>query len=115
LPDISLKVAPECSGIHSTWVLLITSLVAGRVILRRPWKRALLCLAVLPLALLRNGFRVFVLGELCVHVSPRMIDSPIHHQGGPLFFVLSLIPFFLLLYFLSKSEGVAEAASQPEN
>jgi len=112
LSDISLQVAPECSGIHSTWVLFITSLVAGRLILRRPWKRALLCLAVLPLALLRNGFRVFVLGQLCIHISPRMIDSPIHHRGGPLFFVLSLVPFFLLLYFLRKSEV---AAGPPAN
>jgi len=104
LPGFSLQVAPECSGIHSTWVLLITSLVAGRMILLRPWKRAVLCLAVIPLALLRNGFRVFVIGELCVHISPRMIDSPIHHKGGPIFFVLSLIPFFLLLYFLRKGE-----------
>ena len=115
LPGIRLEVAPECSGIHSTWVLLITSLVAGRVILRRPWKRAVLCLVVLPLALLRNGFRVFVIGELCIHVSPRMIDSPIHHQGGPLFFLLSLVPFFLLLYFLRKSEGAAGSATKPEN
>lgn len=104
LPDITLQVAPECSGIHSTWILLITSLVAGRMMLRRPWNRALLFLAILPLALLRNGFRVFVIGELCVHVGPRMIDSPIHHRGGPLFFALSLVPFFLLLYFLKKRE-----------
>lgn len=104
LPGISFEVAPECSGIHSTLVLLITSLVAGKMILNRPWKRAVLCLAVIPLALLRNGFRVFVIGELCVHVSPRMIDSPIHHHGGPIFFVLSLVPFFLLLYYLRKGE-----------
>lgn len=115
LPGISLEVAPECSGIHSTWVLVITSLVARRVILRRPWKRALLCLAVIPLALLRNGFRVFVIGELCIHVSPRMIDSPIHHRGGPLFFGLSLAPFFLLLYFLRKSEGAVGPTPKPEN
>jgi exosortase C (VPDSG-CTERM-specific) len=108
LPGMPLEVAPECSGIHSTWILLITSLVAGHEILRRPWKRAMLCLAVIPLALLRNGFRVFVIGELCVHIGPRMIHSPIHRQGGPLFFVLSLVPFFLLLYFLRKSEGAAE-------
>jgi exosortase C (VPDSG-CTERM-specific) len=104
LPGISFQVAPECSGIHSTLVLFITSLVAGKVILNRPWKRAVLCLAVIPLALLRNGFRVFVIGELCVHVGPRMIDSPIHHHGGPIFFVLSLVPFFLLLYYLRKGE-----------
>jgi len=59
---------------------------------------------VIPLALLRNGFRVFVLGQLCIHISPRMIDSPIHHRGGPIFFVLSLVPFFLLLWLLKRSE-----------
>jgi exosortase C (VPDSG-CTERM-specific) len=104
LPGMNLEVAPECSGIHSTLVLFITSLVAGQMILRRPRNRLVLCLAVIPLALLRNGFRVFVIGELCIHISPRMINSPVHRHGGPLFFVLSLVPFFLLLYFLRKSE-----------
>ena len=104
LPGMTLKVAPECSGIHSTLILFITSLLAGQVILRQPWRRAVLCVAVIPLALLRNGFRVFVLGQLCIHIGPQMIDSPIHHHGGPLFFVLSLVPFFLLLYFLKKTE-----------
>jgi len=116
LPGINFEVAPECSGIHSTLILFITSLVAGWMILRRPWRRAVLFLAVIPLALLRNGFRVFVIGELCVHVSPRMIDSPIHHHGGPLFFVLSLAPFFLLLWFLRKGEQTRakEQLSKPD-
>jgi exosortase C (VPDSG-CTERM-specific) len=104
LPDITLQIAPECSGIHSSVVLLIVSLVAGHLFLRHPAKRVILCLAVIPLAFLRNGFRVFVLGELCTHLGPQMIDSPIHHRGGPIFFVLSLIPFSLLLYFLMKSD-----------
>jgi len=107
LPGMSLRVAPECSGIHSTLVLFITSLVAGKLFLRSPWKRAVLTLVVIPLALLRNGFRILVIGELCVHVGPQMIDSPIHHQGGPLFFVLSLPPFFLLLYLLRKTDRAA--------
>jgi len=104
LPTITLRVAPECSGIHSTLVLVITSLVAGQLFLRSPWKRTILAVAVIPLALLRNGFRVFVIGELCTHIGPEMIHSPIHHRGGPLFFALSLIPFFLLIFFLRKSE-----------
>jgi len=106
LPGLSwgIRVAPECSGIHSTWILLITSLLAGYLFLRSPWRRALLAAVVLPLALLRNGFRIFTISELCVHVSPTMIDSPIHHHGGPLFFVLSLIPFLLLLAWLWRRE-----------
>ncbi len=104
LPGFGLQVAPECSGIHSTLVLFITSVLAGGLFLRRPWKRLVLSAVVLPIALLRNGFRILVIGTLCVKFGPRMIDSPIHRHGGPLFFILSLIPFFLLLAWLRKTE-----------
>jgi exosortase C (VPDSG-CTERM-specific) len=106
LPGITIQIAPECSGIHSSLVLFITSLIASHFFLRTPWKRVLFVVAVIPLAILRNGFRVFTIGELCVHIGPHMINSPIHRKGGPLFFALSLIPLFLLLVVLQKSELV---------
>ena len=105
LPGFSLSVAPECSGIRSTLVLFITSLVAGQLFLRSPWKRALFALAVIPLGILRNAFRIVTIGELCIHVDPSFIDSPIHHRGGPVFFVISMIPFLLLLYYLRKTDA----------
>jgi len=104
LPGIVIEVAKECSGIHSTLVLLITSLMAGHIFLRSPWKKATLALAVVPLGIVRNGFRIFTISMLCVHVGPAMIDSPIHHRGGPIFFTLSLVPFLALLFILRKSE-----------
>jgi exosortase C (VPDSG-CTERM-specific) len=104
LPNIKISIAPECSGIHSTVVLFITALLCGHIFLRTPWKRAVLVLFVVPLGLLRNGFRVFVIGQLCIHWGPHMIDSPIHRKGGPIFFMLSLIPLFLVLFLLLKSE-----------
>ena len=105
LPGFSLQVAPECSGIRSTLVLFIASLVAGQLFLRSNWKRALFALVVIPLGIFRNAFRIVVLGELCVHVNPAFIDSPIHHRGGPIFFLLSMVPFLLLLYYLRKTDG----------
>jgi exosortase/archaeosortase family protein len=72
--------------------------------LRSPWRRMALTLFVIPLAIVRNGFRILTIGMLCVHVSPSMIDSPLHHRGGPLFFGLSLIPFFLFLFWLRRGE-----------
>jgi exosortase C (VPDSG-CTERM-specific) len=102
LPDFAMNVAPECSGIHSTMVLFMTGWIAGYMFLNRTWQRAVLIAIVIPLAILRNGFRIFVIGELCVHISHDMINSPIHRRGGPLFFALSLIPFFLFLVFLRK-------------
>ena len=104
LPGFSLQVAPECSGIRSTLVLFITSLVAGQLFLRTPWKRALFALVVIPLGIFRNAFRIVVIGELCIHVDPDFIDSPIHRRGGPVFFVISMIPFLLLLYYLHKTD-----------
>jgi exosortase C (VPDSG-CTERM-specific) len=104
IPGIVLEVAEECSGIRSSLVLFITSLVAGAVLLRKPWTRAVLTLAVIPLGIIRNGFRILTISLLCVQVGPEMIDSPIHHRGGPIFFVLSLIPFFGLLVLLRKWE-----------
>ena len=91
--------------------LFITSLLAGHLFLRSPWKKTALALAVVPLAILRNGFRIFTIGMLCVHVDPAMIKSPVHTRGGPLFFVLSLAPFFLFLWWLRKSES---AGTEPK-
>jgi len=112
LPGMPLEVAPECSGVHSTLILFITSVLAGYWFLRAPWKRAVLALLVLPLAVFRNGLRIFTIGELCVYVDPQMIHSPIHTHGGPLFFVLSLVPFFLLLALLRKGEQDGCSRSQ---
>lgn len=112
LPGQSFVVAPECSGIHSTMVLVMTALLAGYLFLTRPWPRVLLVAAILPLSILRNGFRIFVIGELCVHIGPRMIDSPIHRRGGPVFFVLALIPLLLLLVFLRKYEVATSQAGK---
>jgi len=112
LPGFNMQVAPECSGIHSTLALFITSVLAGHFFLRTRWKSAVFALAVIPLGILRNGFRVFVIGQLCVHIGPHMVDSPIHRRGGPIFFVLSLVPLFLLLYLLVRSDR-RRAASGP--
>jgi exosortase C (VPDSG-CTERM-specific) len=104
LPGIAIRVAQECSGIRSSLVLFITSLLAGHLFLQTPHRRWVIAVCVIPLAIVRNGFRIFTIGMLCVHVHPEMIDSWIHHRGGPVFFALSLVPFFLLLFWLRRNE-----------
>ena len=104
LPNISIEVAQECSGIRSSWVLFITSILAANLFLKTPWRRLVLVAFIIPLGILRNGFRILVIGLLCVNVGPQMIHSIIHRRGGPLFFVLSLIPLFLVLWWLRSGE-----------
>lgn len=104
LPGLTVQVAQECSGIRSTLVLVITGLLAGHLFLRTHSRRVALALLVVPIAILRNGFRVFVISALTVHVNPEIIDSPLHHRGGPIFFALSLIPLFVVVWLLKRTE-----------
>ena len=110
LPGITIEVAEECSGIRSTLVLFITSLVGAYLFFQSRAHRALLASAVIPIAIVRNGFRIFTIAMLCVQVGPDMIHSWIHRRGGPLFFALSLIPFFALLIFLYRRERTARTS-----
>jgi exosortase/archaeosortase family protein len=85
-------------------VLFITSLLASYLFLRSPWRRAVLVAAIIPLGLLRNGVRILTISLLCVHIGPQMINSVIHRRGGPFFFAASLVPLFLLLWWLGRGE-----------
>ena len=102
LPTITIEVAQECSGIRSSWILLITSVIASHLFLKSSTHKLLVIALVFPLAIFRNAFRILILGLLCTHLGPHLIDSPIHHQGGPIFFALALLPLFLLIFTLRK-------------
>jgi exosortase C (VPDSG-CTERM-specific) len=115
IPGITLRVAQECSGIRSSWVLFITSLVASHLFLKSPLRRAVLVAFVIPLGIVRNGFRILTIGLLCVHIGRHMIDSPIHHRGGPIFFALSLVPLFLVLWWLRRGETRRSPPAQPKS
>jgi exosortase C (VPDSG-CTERM-specific) len=113
LPGLRITVAEECSGIRSSFVLFITSLLAGHLFLRRPWKRAVLTLAVIPLGIIRNAIRIVSISLLTIHVDSNIINGPLHHRGGPLFFLLSLVPFFLFLWYLRKGEVPEKEMGRP--
>ena len=121
LPNITIEVAKECSGIRSSWVLFMTSILAANLFLKTPWRRFALVAFVIPLGILRNGFRILVIGLLCVNVGPQMIHSIIHRRGGPVFFVLSLVPLFLMLWWLRRGDvrtrqpNVAEVQQKGSN
>jgi exosortase C (VPDSG-CTERM-specific) len=104
LPNITLQVAPECSGIRSTLVLFMTSLIAGSMFLTKTWQRVVLALLVIPLGIARNAFRITTLGWLCTNHGREMIDSVIHRRGGPVFFALSLVPLFALLILFRRMD-----------
>lgn len=110
LPNLGpIEVAQECSGIRSSLVLFITSLIAGHMFLQSTWKKVILALVVFPLGIVRNAFRIYVISMLSAHWNPEVIHGPLHSRGGPIFFALSLIPFFLFLIWLRKTDRKPQA------
>jgi len=112
LPGFSLHVAEECSGIRSSLVLLITAILAGILFLRAPWRRLLLAASFLPIAALRNAIRILVLAIGTLYVDPDILKGPLHKSGGPLFFVLSLLPLFAIVLLLCRNERKQMSAAK---
>ncbi len=100
LPTVVIEVADECSGIRSSIALVLTSLLAGHMMLSSPWTKTLLVLLVFPLTILKNGIRIVTVSLLAIHVDPGFLTGQLHHEGGIVFFLLALailFPFFALL------------------
>jgi exosortase len=104
LPDLTIQVAPECSGIRSGISLVITALVAGYVLLQSRWKRVALLVIAAPVAIFKNGLRIATLTLLAVHMDHRILTSELHREGGIPFFFLSLVLLSPVLTMLVKSE-----------
>ena len=105
LSNFSIHVAEECSGIRSALSLFITSLVAGHFFLRATWAKMGLVALVVPLAIVKNAFRIVGLSLLANYVDPTFItDSVWHRSGGIPLFLLSLVVLFSLVWLLRRSE-----------
>ena len=105
LSNFTIQVAEECSGIRSTLSLCITSLVAGHFFLRSAWGKTGLVAMVVPLAIIKNAFRIVGLSLLANYVDPRFVtDSALHRYGGIPLFLLSLVVLFSLVWLLRRVE-----------
>ncbi|MFW6201551.1 MAG: exosortase/archaeosortase family protein, partial [Gemmatimonadota bacterium] len=93
IPGHELFVTEACSGLRSLTSLLALGLLVGGLWLRSPWLRALLVAATIPVAILLNGFRVFLTAFLVYFVDPGLGDGFMHLTEGWMIFVVA----FLLL------------------
>lgn len=104
LPQISVEVARQCSGIRSSIALLIISLLCGHYYLRTfPGKASLAVFAVLA-APFKNGVRIVALMLLAIYWDPQVFSGPLHTGGGILFFTIGLAWLLLIMVFLMGAE-----------
>jgi exosortase len=104
IPGLSIEVARECSSIRSSLVLIVTTMVLAHLFLRSWWRKALLIAAAIPLAVAKNGLRIFVIAELGTRVDPGFLDGSLHRHGGPVFLAIAVLIVIVLIWILRRSE-----------
>ena len=105
LAKLDIQIVQECSGIRSTMVLILTSLVLGHLYLKTWWGKLTLVLSVIPITIAKNGLRIFALSTLGTYWDPSFLTGRLHHQGGFIFFALAFGALLLLIWILQKAEA----------
>jgi exosortase len=104
IPGLTVEIAKECSGIRSSMMLLVTTMVLAQLFLSSPSKRVVAVMLAIPLAVAKNGLRIFTIAMLGTRVDRAFLTGKLHHDGGIFFFAVSLAATFLLLWILRRFE-----------
>lgn len=104
LPDYSLEVAEACSGLRSLVALLaVGSLYAWHIF--EGWVRPVaLTLAMIPIAIAANVFRIFATGLGAYAISKDVADTFLHEISGLMVFGLAVIALVILGAILKWTE-----------
>ena len=103
LPGVTIRVAEECSGIRSTLALVMAAVLAGHLWLRSFPRTFILCLATIPISIVKNALRIAVLSWLAIHIDAQFLLGSVHHEyGGILFFSFGLLQMVGVLMLLRR-------------
>ena len=105
-PNVAVLVAEQCSGIRSSLSLFILSIITGYLFLRTFSRRVILALAIFPITVVKNAFRIVTITLLANYVDMRFITKHwIHSSGGIPFFAVAMGMFIPLVWALRRTEG----------
>ena len=106
LPGYILVVGPECAGWRSSIALIILSLLAGHLFLKKFKHKLLLASVAIPMIIIKNGIRIVVLYLIAYYIDERFMEGGfIHRSVGYAMFIVVLIIMGLLLRLLEKQEA----------
>lgn len=99
------EVAAACSGIHSLVALLALATILGFVLHRSPWKRAVMMLTAVPLAVLQNVLRLsftIMVAETFGQNAGKAVET----DAGYVTFMLAIVCAFWMSRWLEGQGGV---------
>jgi exosortase len=113
LPNCTLNVVEACSGIRSLLSLLAAVVAFAYLAEPANWKRAVLAIASIPIAIATNGLRLVATGMLSYFFRPTVDSGMVHLALGLGFFVLAFLSIVLihkLLQLVRTYESAVPAA-----
>jgi len=96
LPAMKLEVAEACSGIRSLVSLFTLSIFYGYFLEKSFWRRALLALASIPIAIAANAVRILGTGLCVQYWDPDKAVGFFHEFSGWVMFLVSLAGLFIV-------------------
>jgi exosortase len=96
LPSMQLEVAEACSGIRSLMSLFAVAIFYGYFLERNTWRRVILALASIPIAVFANSARIVGTGLCVQYWNPDNAVGFFHEFSGWLMFLISLTCLYLV-------------------
>jgi exosortase len=112
LPSLTLDVVQACGGLRSIVSLITLAVVYGYLFERSLWRRVLLVLISIPIAVFANGLRIMGSGILGQYGDPQTAEGFFHLFSGIFIFLVSLallIAFDILLAWFDRHTSVRHA------
>jgi exosortase D (VPLPA-CTERM-specific) len=102
LGPIQLQVVEACSGLRYLFPLMSLALLCAYLFQGPMWKRAMVFLSSMPIAIVLNGFRIGVIGVLVEYFGAGAADGFLHLFEGWVIFLMSLAILVLVMWGLSR-------------
>jgi exosortase len=109
LPAMPLEVAEACSGIRSLMSLFTVAVIYGYFLERSTWRRVVLALSALPIAVTANVARIVGTGLCVQYWDPEKALGFFHEFSGWLMFLVSLSCLYLVHIAMRVAAGREEA------
>lgn len=113
VPAMPLEVAEACSGIRSLISLGTLAVIYGYLLETRLWRRIVLVLAAVPIAVFANALRITGTGLVAQYWNPKNAEGFFHEFSGWVIFIFSLALLLLVHRLLRLRDLPSSASSKP--
>jgi exosortase len=104
LPNMTLEVADACSGIRSLMSLITLSVALAFIVNTTNFKRALIIVSAVPIAIFTNALRVVITGMLAQYWGEKAAEGFFHEFAGLMVFGMAVVILLITGIMLKRKK-----------